>query len=64
MDTEQLRRDYAYLSPLLLSRSLAYGRNTEESAAILASIPNQYPLYWDVNLRRWQQVQKGNHGTA
>ena len=49
-----LRKRYADLPPLLLSRSIERARDEAELFDILDCVPEEFPLVWLSDKRRWE----------
>ena len=52
-----LKRRYANLPPLLLSRSIERARNETELFDILDGVPDELPLVWSIEERRWKTCE-------
>jgi hypothetical protein len=50
---ENMRKRYPKLHPLLFARSVERSHNAGELFDILEEVPDEFPLIWDENLRRW-----------
>lgn len=62
-----LRQRYSGVYPLIFLRSVERASTPGEAFDILESIPQEYPIVWDDNIRRWVttkdmlQSRKENH---
>ena len=52
-----LKSRYANLPPLLLSRSIERARNETELFDILDGVPDELPLVWSIEERRWKTCE-------
>lgn len=48
-----LQEKYSHLHPLIFQRSLEKAESNGELFDILDSIPDDYPIVWDDEKRRW-----------
>ena len=49
----KLRERYSHLHPLLFLRSLEKTDNLSDLFDILETVPDEYPLVWNKETRRW-----------
>jgi hypothetical protein len=54
--TEALKQRYSNLHPLIYKRSFEYAKDEVELFDILDSIPDEYPINWNEELRCWQNL--------
>ena len=50
---EALRERYAHLHPLIFQRSLEKAKTDGELFDILETVPEECPIFWDEESRRW-----------
>jgi hypothetical protein len=50
---EALRKRYDHLHPLIFTRSVEKAQSDGELFDILESVPQEYPITWDDDQRRW-----------
>lgn len=50
---DKLRERYSFLHPLLFQRSVERAKSPGDLFDILDTVPNEYPLIWDEDQRKW-----------
>ena len=54
---EALKQRYSNIHPLLFHRSVEKAKSNSELFDILDSIPDQFPIVWDDEIRRWVSTE-------
>jgi hypothetical protein len=54
---EKLRERYHNIHPLIFYRSVEHSKDAGELFEILDEFPNEYPITWDENSRRWTKQE-------
>lgn len=54
---KNLREKYASIHPLVFQRSLERAKDASELFDIISLFPNDYPIIWDDEKRRWVKTE-------